>query len=206
MTVLRIRRRPDRGTTEPVSGWGFWPVRARIEYQSWSPTEARHFAIHWTVAVAGFCIIGTILLRRTTPMRLSPAGRYVFAPLPIVGLAVASDCPETGRRAGRAGFIVSRPKSREFQTGYASRRVHRQRQGRPRARWREGQRHHARHHPRLHTRPDDLVCDPCAGAATTLLAAVSEGRRAIRVRDGSGHVRKGRQAPTARPYAAAFHG
>jgi len=32
---------------------------------------------------------------------------------------------------------------------------------------------------RDYTKPGDLVCDPCAGAATTLLAALIEGRRAI---------------------------
>jgi DNA modification methylase len=30
-----------------------------------------------------------------------------------------------------------------------------------------------------YTRPGDLVCDPCAGGATTLLAAYQTGRRAI---------------------------
>jgi site-specific DNA-methyltransferase (adenine-specific) len=29
------------------------------------------------------------------------------------------------------------------------------------------------------SRPGDLICDPCAGGGTTLLAAVIEGRRAI---------------------------
>ena len=32
---------------------------------------------------------------------------------------------------------------------------------------------------RDYTRPGDLVCDPCAGGGTTLLAAAIEGRRAI---------------------------
>jgi len=32
---------------------------------------------------------------------------------------------------------------------------------------------------RDYSRPGDLVCDPCAGAATTLLAAAMEGRRAV---------------------------
>jgi site-specific DNA-methyltransferase (adenine-specific) len=32
---------------------------------------------------------------------------------------------------------------------------------------------------RDYTRPGDLVCDPCAGGATTLLAAAMEGRRAV---------------------------
>ena len=32
---------------------------------------------------------------------------------------------------------------------------------------------------RDYSRPGDLVCDPCAGGATTLIAAALEGRRAI---------------------------
>jgi site-specific DNA-methyltransferase (adenine-specific) len=32
---------------------------------------------------------------------------------------------------------------------------------------------------RDYSRPGDIVCDPCSGAATTLLAALTEGRRAV---------------------------
>ena len=32
---------------------------------------------------------------------------------------------------------------------------------------------------RDYSRPGDLVCDPCAGGGTTLLAAVQTGRRAV---------------------------
>jgi hypothetical protein len=105
-------------------------------------------------------------------------GRYVFAPIPFV---------ETGSRVRLSGdgpstwtcwVIVGRPKTREFQrwgtlpgayvdcaekkplTG-----------GKPiglmRALIRD------------YTRKGDLIVDPCAGAATTLIAAGIEGRRAI---------------------------
>ena len=32
---------------------------------------------------------------------------------------------------------------------------------------------------RDYSRPGDLICDPCAGGATTLIAAATEGRRAV---------------------------
>ncbi len=32
---------------------------------------------------------------------------------------------------------------------------------------------------RDYSRPGDLICDPCAGGGTTLLAAATEGRRAV---------------------------
>jgi len=32
---------------------------------------------------------------------------------------------------------------------------------------------------RDYTRPGDIVCDPCAGGGTTLLAALTEGRGAV---------------------------
>ena len=32
---------------------------------------------------------------------------------------------------------------------------------------------------RDYSKDGDLICDPCAGGATTLLAAVSQGRRAV---------------------------
>lgn len=44
---------------------------------------------------------------------------------------------------------------------------------------------------RDYSKPGDLVCDPCAGAATTLLAAAIEGRRAIGAEVDSASWRKG---------------
>lgn len=159
---------------------GFRPVRARIEYQSWSPTEARHFAIHWADRCRGWvCIITDHTLAPHYADALESCGRYVFAPLPIVETGSRVRLSGDGPSSWTCWLIVSRPKSREFQTwgtlpgAYIG-------SG-------KGDREHVggkdsgimRAIIRDYTRPDDLVCDPCAGAATTLLAAVSEGRRAI---------------------------
>jgi site-specific DNA-methyltransferase (adenine-specific) len=61
---------------------------------------------------------------------------------------------------------------------------------------------------RDYSRTGDLVCDPCAGGATTLLAAAMEGRRAIGAemdpetfRKAVKRLRKGWTAPMWRPDA-----
>lgn len=116
-------------------------------------------------------------------------GRYVFAPLA---------CMEPGSRVRLSGdgpcqwsvwLVVSRPKSRAFQKwgalpgGYVVSASDGWR-GAPSVGGRSGviggkPLALMRAIVRDYTRPGDLVCDPCAGGGTTLLAARMEGRRAI---------------------------
>lgn len=167
----------ERTNGRPTGGTG---PRQAISYGHWTPTEARHFAIHWSNRCRGWvCIVTDHHLAPHYTDALESCGRYVFAPLPIVETGSRVRLSGDGPSSWTCWLVVSRPKSRAFQTwgtlpgAYIG-------SG-------KGDREHIggkdsgmmRAIIRDYTRPGDLVCDPCAGAATTLLAAVSEGRRAV---------------------------
>lgn len=118
---------------------------------------------------------------------LAAAGRYVFAPL---------SCVEPGSRVRMLGdgpsqwavwLTVARPRTREamrwgalpgayvvpHSRGWRGRREARSGVTGGKPLWL------MRQIVSDYSRPGDLVCDPFAGGATTLLAAVQEGRRAI---------------------------
>jgi site-specific DNA-methyltransferase (adenine-specific) len=104
------------------------------------------------------------------------AGRYTFAPLPIV---------EPGRNVRLCGdgpacwgiwMMASRPRELSrwgaLPGAYIAEKAEKEVVGgKPLALMRAI--------VRDYSRPGDLVCDPCAGGGTTLLAAAMEGRRAI---------------------------
>jgi len=108
-------------------------------------------------------------------------GRYVFAPLPIVELGSRIRLSGDGPSTWTCWAIVSRPKTREMQrwgTLPGAYVTDREAIG---SRPVVGGKHlrAMRSIIRDYTRPGDLVCDPCAGGGTTLLAARMEGRRSI---------------------------
>ena len=157
--------------------------RNAIGYSSWSTGEIDVFADRWS-GVDGWIVALTD--HGSFPLWESALSeRYVFAPIA---------CMEPGARVRMCGdgpaqwsvwACVSRPKSRRFQRwgalpgGYVV----------PASRgWRgDGRNGVTGAKPlwlmgelvRDYSRPGDLVCDPCAGGATTLIAAALEGRRAI---------------------------
>lgn len=153
--------------------------RQEITYAHWSEDDMAEFIRFWSPRTRGWMAILTDHTMARTVERIAMESRYVFAPLPIV---------ETGSRIRLAGdgpsswtcwLVVARPKNRDFQRwgtlpgAYIG-------SGR-------GDREHIggkdsgimRAIVRDYSRPGDLVCDPCAGAATTLVAAAMEGRRAV---------------------------
>lgn len=155
-------------------------MRNGINYSSMSDDSVREFVAHFSPRCRGwFVSITDHVLAPVWAAALETACRYVFAPLPLV---------ETGSRVRMMGdgpscwtcwIVVARPRNATFHKwgtlpgAYIG-------SG-------KGDREHIggkdsgimRAIIRDYTRPGDLVCDPCAGAATTCLAAVQEGRRAI---------------------------
>ncbi len=161
---------------KPTGGTG--PRRA-ITYASWTREDVFDFVAHWSRLARGwFVSITDHVLQAAWCEALQAEGRYVFAPLPLV---------ETGSRVRLAGdgpsswtcwVVVARPATQEFfrwgtlpgsyvDTNEKKPVVGGKPLGLMRALVRD------------YTRPGDLVCDPCAGGGTTLLAAVTEGRRAV---------------------------
>jgi site-specific DNA-methyltransferase (adenine-specific) len=115
-------------------------------------------------------------------------GRYVFAPLACVQSGMNVRLAGDGPSSWTVWLVVSRPRVPPFTTwgtlpgAYVGTAVDAGEQLRD-----KGKRAVAGGKPlwlmrqivRDYSRPGDLVCDPCSGGATTLLAAVMEGRRAI---------------------------
>lgn len=106
-------------------------------------------------------------------------GLYVFAPIPVIGkprVRLQGDGPAISC----CYAVVARPRRKEF-IGWGSLPGHYMRSPGDEESPRIGGKplNVMRAIVRDYSRPGDLICDPTAGAATTLLAAEMEGRRAI---------------------------
>lgn len=160
----------------PTGGTG---ERRALDYAAWAPSDAAAFVGQWHALVRGW--LGSLtdhVLAPAWATAMGAAYRYAFSPLA---------CIESGSRCRLGGdgpsqwatwLVVSRPRTREFQSwgtlpgaymGTAERKD--VTGGKPLWLMRAivGD----------YSAPGDLVCDPCAGAGTTLVAAVELGRRAI---------------------------
>lgn len=153
--------------------------RRYLEYGCWSEPEVAAFVSEWSPRCRGwFCAMTSHDLAPSWHAALERDGRYVFAPVPCVMRGMTCRLKGDGPSSWSVWLIVARPKSAQFAawgtlpgayTGSAGERVHIG--GKPL--WL------MRAIIRDYTRPGDLVVDPCAGAATTLIAARLEGRNAI---------------------------
>jgi len=156
-----------------------------INYDGWTPDEVRDFVSSWAPRTRGwFVTITDHTLAPVWDAALTDAGRYVFAPLPWVARGSRIRLSGDGPSSWTCWIVVARPRSGEDRNGRRFNKwgtlpgayIHTSDRGghiggKPAALMRAL--------IRDYTRPGDLVCDPCAGGGTTLLAAVQEGRRAI---------------------------
>lgn len=158
--------------------------RRTISYTCWT-TKDVHAFVHalaprcdgWFVAMTSHDLLPT------WSQAFTDVGRYVFAPLPFVAVGSRVRLSGDGPSSWTDWLVVARPRSRSFAKwgtlpgAYISPSGHTER----------GKKDIVGGKPlwlmqalvRDYTKPGDLVCDPCAGAATTLIAAATEGRRAI---------------------------
>lgn len=151
--------------------------RRTIDYAAWSPADVRGFVAAVSPACRGWmCALTSHDLANAWQEGFLEAGRVEFAPVPCVisGMTVrlGGDGPSSwtvwlmpSRTTEQAKWGALRgayegPRERQAVTG-----------GKPL--WL------MRALVRDYSRPGDLILDPCAGGATTLLAARLEGRRAI---------------------------
>lgn len=177
----RHGRRPEQCNGEYVSARG-------IGYQAMSPDDVAAFVAHWSPRTSGWvCSLTDSELYPAWRDALRDADRYVFAPIPLVQFGMNVRLAGDGPSNWACWLVVARPRSLHHwgtlpgayvgnpfdageNTATATRRgsvVGSKPVWLMRAIVRD------------YSRPGDLICDPCAGGATTLLAAVSEGRRAI---------------------------
>ena len=164
------------GTIDPAK------VRNGIDYTGWLQADVADFCDFWAPRCSGWIV--TVTDHELAPIwaaELERTGRYVFAPLPFVAVGSRVRLAGDGPSSWTCWIVVARPKTREFQRwgtldgayvlppGFAERGL----VTGAKPPWL------MRALVRDYSRPGDLVCDPCAGGGTTLLAAVQTGRRAI---------------------------
>ena len=178
------------------SNYGDNRLSARgIGYKHWTPVLVECFVRAWADRTNGWmaCMTSHDLIGAYEDAYLS-MDRYQFAPLSCI---VPIACVQDGMNVRLAGdgpsnwtvhLMVSRPRTRQYSTWGTLRGAY---HGPPtdvgENRLDRSKRAVAGGKPlwlmraivRDYTRPGDLVCDPCAGGGTTLLAAAMEGRRAI---------------------------
>lgn len=167
---------------------GSWVSVRGIGYDGWSEADVAPFVASWSPRCKGWlCAFTSHDLIPAYFDALEAAGRYVFAPIACVQIGMNVRLAGDGPSNWTTWLVVSRPRSMRAwgtlpgayvgnpfdpgeNTATASRRV-----GvvGSKPAWL------MRAIVRDYSRPGDLVCDPCAGGATTLLAAAIEGRRAI---------------------------
>lgn len=165
--------RTHAGNADRVESMG----RTPLSYAPWSPSDVRPFVDWWSVRCRGwFAAMTSDDLIPAWRESYSSAGLYDFAPVPI--LQHRPRLSGDGPGSCAVYLMVARPRSAAFArwgslSGWYEPPVERDGHigGKPLSlmRW----------IVRDYSRPADLVCDPCAGLATTLIAAAIDGRRAI---------------------------
>ncbi len=151
--------------------------RRLLTYACWTPADVRSFVDAWAPRNRGwFVCMCDHLLATAYQEAYAANGLAFFAPVTVLIPGMTVRLSGDGPSSWTINVMVARPKRLSkwgtLPGGYT---------GGP------GERVHIGGKPlwlmraliRDYTKPGDLVCDPCAGAATTLLAAGMENRRAV---------------------------
>lgn len=167
-----------------LTGSGNPMVRTGVQYARWNADDARAFVDAWAPRTRGWMVVITDhWLAPPLREQMERHGRYVFAPLPFVELGKQPRLTGDGPASWTCWIVVSRPATQAYArwgslpgayvppTGIGVQSDRALKGGKPT--WLMSA------IVRDYSRPGDLVCDPCAGGATTLIAAATEGRRAI---------------------------
>lgn len=157
-------------------------TRTEIGYKHWTPQDVQEFVAHWSPRCAGWmaCMTSDDLIPVWRDA-YAAAGRLDFAP--VTCLTYHPRLLGDGPSSCTIYLMVARPRdARSAKWGclpgwYGPFYPHHNQAdgsyigGKPVRLMRQI--------VRDYSRPGDLVCDPCAGGGTTLLAACKEGRTAI---------------------------
>ena len=165
------------GELETQDAWIDGSQRQTLSYGEWCGAHVAAFA-GWAAQCRGWvCVMSCDGLAPYYRARLEAGGRCGFAPLPIVIPGMTVRLMGDGPSSWSVSLNVARPRGAPFSKWgtlpgyYCAPREAGHIGGKPLAIMRAI--------VRDYSRPGDLVCDPCAGGATTLIAAALEGRRAI---------------------------
>lgn len=152
--------------------------RQSINYACWTPEDVHEFVASWSPRIRGWmCCFTSDDLAQSYKAAYARAGRYAFAPLPII--QPRPRLIGDGPASWTVWLMVARPRSREFATWGCLPGEYRSRTDKTGIVAGAKPVELMRGIVRDYSRPGDLIVDPCAGGATTLLAARLEGRRSI---------------------------
>ena len=155
-----------------------------IGYDPWDESVIDAFVESWSARATGWMVAMTDhVMGHVYQRAYRDAQRYAFAPVPFVEMGKQPRVTGDGPASWTCWIMVARPSTRKAAscgslpgayvppTGQGVQQDWYIKGGKPS--WL------MRALVRDYSRPGDLVVDPCAGGGTTLLAAVTEGRRAI---------------------------
>ena len=153
--------------------------RRDLGYGFWDECEVSGFMCHWAPRCRGwFAVMTSHDLARNWEEVMQGCGLYVFAPIPCVIPGMTVRLGGDGPSSWAVWLIVARPKKAPYAKWGTLRGAYEATRDRD---------SHIGGKPlalmnaiiRDYSRPGDLICDPCAGGGTTLIAAASQGRRAV---------------------------
>lgn len=150
-----------------------------LDYAHMTPSDVEAFVEFWHPRTRGWmAVFSDHVLMPVWCEALASVGRYTFQPVPCVITGMTVRFAGDGPSSWAVYLLVARPRRKPFSTwgtlpgAYVVKRKGQHRMGgKP-----EGL---MRAIIKDYSRPGDLICDPCAGGATTLLAAAQMGRRSV---------------------------
>lgn len=166
-----------------------------ISYAPFTPHDVGDFVAHWHPRTRGwFVTITDHVLAPVWAAALEARGRYVFAPLPLVETGSRVRLTGDGPSSWTCWIVVARPRTPEFAKWGTLRGAYVEPSRGAKAMMGGKPLQAMRALVRDYSRPGDLVVDPCAGAATTLLAAALEGRNGLGAEQDAEAHRRGQDA------------
>jgi len=156
--------------------------RNDLDYAAWSEPDVGRFCALWLPRTAGWVVsITDDILAPVWREKLEDGGkRFVFPPLPLLEIGSRCRLGGDGPSPWTTWVVVARPRTREFASWGTLPGAYIQHSERHSARIVGGKPLHSMMEIiRDYSRPGDLVCDPCLGGGTSLVAARTVGRRGI---------------------------
>ena len=161
---------------------GVGGTRNALDYSYWTADDVAKHVRHWSAICKGWIVVLTSHdLIPSWEIAFGEAGRYAFAPIPYVAIGSRVRLQGDGPSNWTCWIFVARPRHEPYSKwgtlpgAYVLPRGYKETGmftgGKPI--WL------MEHLVRDYSRPNDIVCDPCAGSGTTLIAASMQNRHAV---------------------------
>lgn len=172
----RTHRGHNAGVQLAPDGMGY---DREINYAHWTPDDVRAFVEHWSPRTKGWmCCFSCSDLDGVWREEFERAGRYAFGPVPCITIGGGVRMRGDGPSNWTVLLNVARPRTKEY-AGWGTTPA-----------WylvpKEAGKHIGGKPIKLmdaivgdYSRPGDVVVDPCAGYATTLISAARNHRRGL---------------------------